>query len=268
MNRKAVKCFIVLLFALTVHALESNGQHTCEPETQSFSNGESVTYKIQYHWGFIWLTAGEVTFTVKESTWNNQPCYYFKGIGSTYPNYDWFYKVRDTYEAWSDISTLKPFEFKRDVSEGNYKSINHYQFDYINNVVHAKGEVNGEPIKSTIDITSCLYDVLTLVYYSRCIDFNQHAIGELIPLDIILDGEAHHINVKCLGEETIKHNDKEVSTLKFSSELVAGSIFKEGDELFVWVSNDKERVPIKIKAEILVGAIEANLAITTEETAE
>lgn len=236
------------------------GQTNCVPDLIPFKSGESVSYNIQYHWGFIWLTAGEVTFSVENAFWKDFQCFHFQGIGKTYDNYDWFYKVRDKYESWCDVKTLQTYEYKRKVYEGGYEVENHYVFDNEKELIYTDGlRAQKEVLKDTFNLSSCLFDVMTLVYYCRCIDFSKHKEGELIPMSIILDNELHNINIKYLGEETIEVNDEEVNTHKFSSELIAGSIFNEGDEMTIWVSDDGKQVPLKVKAEIMVGAIEANI---------
>ena len=76
----------------------------CNAENHTFQGGEELTYKLYYNWGYLWLSAGEVTFTVKDL--GNE--YYLSAFGKTYKSYEWFFKVRDHYEAYIDKQTLLP----------------------------------------------------------------------------------------------------------------------------------------------------------------
>lgn len=264
MSKSILKAKYFLIIVITLFSILSSNklrsQNPCVPDFIPFNDGESLTYKIQYHWGFIWMTAGEVTFSIENTLLDDKECFHFKGVGRTYDNYDWFFKVRDTYESWSNTETLKPYEYKRNVSEGGKDSKNHYLFNYDEGLIYADAIKNNvDSINDTLLINDCLFDVMSLVYFARSIDYAKYEINQLIPLSIILDNGLHNLSIKCLGEETIEIDNKEENVIKFSSELIEGSIFNKGDEMFIWVSNDEKRTPLKVKAEILVGSIEATL---------
>ena len=54
------------------------------------------------------------------------------------------------------------------------------------------------------------------------------------------------------------HDGKSYETLKFSILLVEGTIFKGGEDLLVWITADKNRVPLLVEAKILVGTVKAS----------
>ena len=39
----------------------------------------------------------------------------------------------------------------------------------------------------------------------------------------------------------------------------SGRVFKEKESLTVWISNDQNKIPLRIKAELAVGSIKADL---------
>ena len=44
--------------------------------------------------------------------------------------------------------------------------------------------------------------------------------------------------------------------------MVEGTIFKGGEDMFIWVSDDKNRVPVLVEAKILIGSVKAYLTGT------
>jgi uncharacterized membrane protein len=230
----------------------------CKPTDFPFQKGEKLTYEIYYHWGMIWLGAGEVIFEVDEKNIQDNPCYHFKGTGYTYAGYDWFYKVRDTYESYVDKKDFKPLIFKRDVFEGGTAIKDDYRFDYQKNKLYTSSIKNGKSVADTLKIKECFFDVMNLVYFARTVDFSVMNIGERIDLKIVLDGQIHSVYVQYEGKEIVEvKNLGKKQALKFSSKLIAGSIFNEGDIMEVWVTDDSNKVPLIVKAGIRVGAIEA-----------
>ena len=51
----------------------------------------------------------------------------------------------------------------------------------------------------------------------------------------------------------------EIDCMKFSAMLIQGSVFKGGEKMFLWVTNDKNRIPVYIESPIIVGSVRATL---------
>jgi hypothetical protein len=50
-----------------------------------------------------------------------------------------------------------------------------------------------------------------------------------------------------------------ISCLKFRPVVQSGRIFKEQESVTLWVSDDNNRLPIRLQADILIGSIKADL---------
>lgn len=218
---------------------------------------ESLHYEISYNWGFIWVDAGEVTFSTFLDTSFASPYFHLLGEGRTYERYDWIYKVRDRYESWCDTTNLNTYKFYRDVNEGNDSYSNLYHFK--NDSIYIRSEKKNQVSMDTIKMPDCTFDVLALVYYCRTIDYEKYEINEKIPLTLILDNEIQHTFIRFMGKEFIEVNDVTYSTIRVSPLLVEGSLFKGGEGMDVWFTDDNNRMPVKVEAEILVGSIVATL---------
>lgn len=227
-----------------------------------FAPGERVTYHIQYNWHSLWVSAGEVTFSVDSSRFENKPVFHFTGNGKTYRKWDWFYKVRDLYEAYADRSSLVPYKFERDVREGGTSYEDEIHFDQESLMAYSAYKEKGKTArKDTVNLPSNrTLDALTMIYYARCLDFAQYQPGDQIPLSIVLDGKVFDSYVRYFGDETVEVDDiGTIECIKFKVNLIEGSLFKGGEDMTVWVSKDQNQLPIKIDSEILVGSIKVSV---------
>lgn len=237
----------------------------CIDHNMAYKTGEKVSYTVYYNLGFIWLDAGFVTFSVNNGLCNRRPVYHITSIGQTHPGYDWIYKVRDYYETKIDTATLLPLYFLRNVSEGNYKASEVYEFDYEKSIVRTFVSNSEKPHREgNIKMVQCLYDVLSGIYYARNLKFENKKPGDKIPIKLILDNEIYASDITCLGTEIIIiPGNLQFNCIKFKIQLIEGSIFSGGEEMTVWVSNDENRIPVLVEANILVGSIKA--VITSAE---
>ncbi len=248
---------IILYLWLGLMGVKALGQ--CDEINSAFKAGEVVNYHAYYNWGFIWLNAGEVSFTVDPIQINEQPGYHFKAHGATYKSYDKFFKVRDTFESKVDTLHLEPFEFKRVTNEGSYHANYLYKFNRDTRKISASIQKEDEPrLDTIIDWKNSSVDLLTMVYKARNIDYSKYAVNEKIPISMVVDGEVHDIYIRYLGKEAIKNRDgRKFNCLKFSPLLVEGTIFKSGEDMTVWVTDDPNRIPIIVEAKILIGSVKA-----------
>lgn len=247
----------IALAVLCISAVAANslpGQHDCgTPVVEAFSPGEKLSYEMVYNWGFIWVNAGRVDFSVKDTLINSKKHYRFKGYGTSYEGWDWFYKVRSTYESLAD-DQLNTVWFMRKGQEGSNR-YNHYY-----TVKGKQAEVSDYHHKrglqrKTIDISACALDVMTAIYYCRTLDFQGLAVGQTIPITLYLDGAFYPSHLRYLGKETWtdERSGKSYNCIKFSPLLVEGTVFSAGEKMVVWVSDDERKVPVYVETDLVVG---------------
>ena len=229
---------------------------TCSIENTAFQDGEEVVYKIFYNWNFVWVAAGEVVFKVKDE--GDQ--YHLSVYGRTYPTYDWFYKVEDRYDTYIDKKTLLPLVSIRDVEEGKYRLYDKVTFDWDRNMaISLRGDTKEEATITEYPIENCIHDILSIIYYTRNLNFDQLPENSKIPIKIFIDKEIWPLRVHYRGKDENKrvHGVGKFNTIVFSPEVIKGYIFSEESGMTVWVSDDKNRVPLLIESPVSVGSIKA-----------
>jgi hypothetical protein len=225
----------------------------CSPDKPFNLSGEKVSYELVYNWGLIWASAGKVDFSVRDTLVNGETCYKLKGYGTSYESWDWFYKVRSTYESLTN-SQLKPIWFRRKGKEGSH----HYNTFYSvkeNEAEMVSIDRKGKVSKTTFALAPCSFDVISAVYYCRHIDFSQLKPQETIPLSLFVDGASHPSYLRYLGKEkwTDERDGKSYNCIKFSPLLIEGTVFKEGENMVVYVTDDHRKLPVYIETELVVG---------------
>ncbi len=208
------------------------------------------------------MNAGEAGFSTATVEFGGKTMYHFVGSGSTYPSYDWFFKVRDKYESYADTASLRPLRFSREVSEGFSTAHDDYIFNQQKNKIYTADRKNKKMVKlDSIAITPCTNDLITAVFYARCLDFSKCKPKDTIPITYVLDGKVYFSYVRYLGKETIK-NDLlgDIRCIKFSPKLLEGTIFKGGEGMVVWVTDDKNKMPVYVETPIIVGTIKVKLS--------
>lgn len=252
-----------VLFVLFTFFSFSAFSQSCAIENTSFKFGERVDYTIYYHLAGVWVGAGEVYFQVDSMNIKGQDFYHFNSEGKTFKKYDWVYKVRDHYETYMNVNTMKPLRFKRKVNEGGTHIREDYIFNYKRSLAYTLRQMEeDEPfVKDTVQLDDCSYDVLSMIYVARNLDYSNLKKGDRIPIQLFLDNESHDSYIEYLGIENLKiKNVGEFRCIKFAPLLIEGTIFNAGDGMTVYVTDDKNRVPLLIETPILVGSIKARVS--------
>ena len=252
--------FSTIIFLIFIAFGNLNSQITVQT-TKAFKIGEVLEYDVYYSWGLIWVNAGYVKFSVKEDIVNNKTLFHFIGEGNSKKNWDWFFKVRDKYESYNDTSTLRPFKYIRNSNDGGEWVYNDVTFDFKNKSAVGYLKTKKEPAlkTDTLKIKANTFDAMSMIYYARCLDFDLYKPNDEIPISILLDNKVYDRKITYLGKEKIFINTRTYKCIKFKPTLIPGSIFKEGDAMTVWVTDDKNRVPVKVETPIIIGTVQVYL---------
>nr|WP_242084494.1 DUF3108 domain-containing protein [Aestuariivivens sediminis] len=221
----------------------------------AFDSGEWFKFKMSYS-GF--LKAGNATLTLKESTFKDKDVYHVIGKGWTTGMIKWFFRVKDRYESYFDKHTIKPYRFIRNIDEGGHTKDIEIEFDQENNKAFVNDKKHNE--KSVFDTRPNIQDMVSTFYYLRNnLDTEKLQKGDEVRVDMFFDQENYGFKLKYLGEDTINTDFGIVEALKFRPYVMAGRVFKEEESLTLWVSKDKNKVPLRIKADLAVGSLRADL---------
>lgn len=242
---KRTLILITFLFGVNIFAQVEN----------SFQTGEWLKFKISYSG---WVKAGYSTLHVKNAFYNGDSVFHVVGKGKTTGAIKLFFKVNDRYESYFDKEKLRPYKFIRKIYEGGHTKNRIIEFDYNENLAIVN-DLKAKT-KKVIPIKSNIQDMISAYYFIRNnFDSKKIEIGEVIKLNMFFDNEIFGFRLKFLGKEKLKTKFGVINCLKFRPYVMAGRVFKEEESVTLWVSADKNKIPLKIKADLRVGSIVSDL---------
>ena len=250
--RKFLVLIIVLLSGLFI---------TNNASAITFQN-ETLKYVISYKWGLVHKDAGEATLSLRRNG-NN---YNIMLAAKTKPWADKIYQVRDTLKGTIRVSDLKPLSYTKITHEkGEYKwdQIS-YSYSGATTVGKAKRyrKVKGKPsvTEKTLSATGQVYDMLSVFYYLRALDYSQLSKNKVYTATIFSGKQKETIKIKSIGIEKIKMRDKttrEAYHIKFNFTRDGGK--KSSDDIDTWISTDSKHVPLYLVGKLPIGEVRAYL---------
>lgn len=210
-----------------------------------FRQGEVLQYAIKY--GIFKCGEANLSVLSTDLDFNGKKAIHFSATGQTSGTFDIFYKVRNRYDSFIDPKTFLPYTYKENIRENNYKRHGEADFDY------EKREVKSP--KGLIPIRPDTRDIVSAFYFARSLDLSNVDAGDIIDIDYYLEGEVARLEITYVGKEEISTPLGTFSCFKFSPSVKAGRIFRKDSKMYLWITADANRVPIRAKAEILVGTI-------------
>lgn len=232
----------------------------------AFADGEKLEYAVSYKVSLINTDVAGVTISTRTEDFNGRRVFTVDGLGKTYPFYRWFFDLNDQYISVLDSATLRPLELRTEIREGKYRYSSKFSYDWDSMVVnnafrnHAR---NPDFNRKQLKITEGSYDGLALFFNLRCADLSElEKAGGESTMNLVLEDTIRVIRYRLLGRETknVRGTGK-FRTLKFRCELATstGESFADGSEFTIWITDDRNRIPVYIESPIRVGSIRARL---------
>lgn len=239
----------VLIVILLAFSFSVQSQH------KAFQNGEWLKFRVSYS-GF--LSAGYATLQVDNAILNGREVYHVKGYGRNTGLSRVFFKVEDIYETYMDKQKDIPYRFVRDINEGGHTRDIVVDFDHTKNMANVHDRKNNT--RDSHPFPDGVQDMLSTLYYLRNnVDTKSLKAGDYTDVDMFYGDESFKFRLKFLRKEVLRTKFGRIETLVFRPYVESGRVFKEKESLTVWISDDDNRVPLRIVADLAVGSIRAEL---------
>jgi len=256
------KCLsIVLLLILSVAA--KAGTNDLYLENPVFQSGETAKFHLYFNWGFIWVHAGDIDFSVQSKKLDGEMVYSLKVVGYTIKAFEKMYRIRDTFEVFVDTLHYNPIYYRDVKHEDTYYASNRYIYhrQQDSTLVNSHFMRRTREWRDSLRIDNKTFDLITTCYRVRNLDDSKLIPNQLIPIPMLFDNEVFNVGLTYKGKENINVRNKgKYKALKFVPKLVTGDLFKKEEDMVIYVSDDKNHVPLLIEAKIKVGYVKAVLA--------
>jgi len=227
---------------------------------QLYHPGEEFRYSVSYRARFFPNTeVATVDVKTTGDTFDGRPVYKVVGHGKTLPTYRLFFSLDDYYTLRIDPATLRTVEFESDIREGGYTFRSRFDYDWEKMEVHTRWAKRQDPEqRKTMPLTRESMDAVSLFFNMRSAATDQFREGEQRTLQMVLEDTIRYLNYRFIGREQKKiRRMGKFNTLKFACQIGTseGYSFTDGDEFFIWISDDRNKVPLWLESPIRIGSI-------------
>jgi hypothetical protein len=184
-------------------------------------------------------------------------------IVSTARSADWvsvFYTVEDKIE--SELTTPRhpavlgtPRSYRIKIREGNYRRNKEVVFDNTRHRASFTDHLSGE--KKEIEIRDNTLDPLSSFYYIRTL---KAEVGKSIYVDILDNKKLWNVEVQVLRKERISTGLGDFDTIVIKPLLKSEGIFNKRGDMYIWLTDDRKHIPVKMRTKVAVGRVTATLA--------
>lgn len=218
---------------------------------KSFGSGEYLLYTMDY--GL--LTGGKAVLSVKDTVLFGKNTLHLTGTAYTVGLADVLYKIRDTYESFINPSSLYPVKSIRNIREGRYRYYNEVTFKHATDSTHITSQRSGEKY-----VPADIYDIVSAFYVGREKYFNDSMKkGDVIVIHTYFADKEFPLRIRYMGNEVIKTSFGKLECYKFSPVTETGRAFKTEDDMQVWITRDKNKLPVRVRFNLVVGAFVCDL---------
>ena len=235
---------------------------------QYYHAGEQLEYKVSYRAKlFPNINVACATVDTTLETLDGHPVYKVFGYGRMLSSYRWFFDIDDRYTIWVDTATLRTRRFLSEIHEGNYIKNTVFRYDWermrTDNEWYRRDSVVH---RRTMPLTPQSMDAISLFFNMRGVDerlFTEGSEGGEGRLEMLLEDTVRVLKYRFLGRE-VKRIGRlgKYRTLKFACQIGTEDAFSftDGSEFFIWISDDRNKVPMWLESPIRVGSICAYLS--------
>lgn len=226
----------------------------------TFSSSKALSFNIPerliYNLTWSGLKAGEATLEIK-----NDGDHLL--IVSTARSAKWvsvFYMVDDRVESrllkGNHNSPLgHSVNYRLKIREGRHRKNKEVVFDAANSKAIYIDYLNNE--KKEMDVSFPIFDPLSSFYYLRGLNLE---VGKPVYVTIYDSKKVWDVEVQVLRKERVEVPAGEFDTIVIKPLMKSEGIFYRKGDIYIWLTDDEKRIPVKLQTKVKIGSINANLS--------
>ncbi|MBX0291114.1 DUF3108 domain-containing protein [Hymenobacter sp. HSC-4F20] len=225
----------------------------------SFERGEVLQYKV--HYGLI--NAAEATIEVDGAVHrvNERPCYRATVTGRTTGSFDYFLRIRDTWRSYIDTTSILPQRFFRNIEEKSYRKRETVDFDHVRDIANVESHKKdkNDVKRGSFKTPNNVQDLVSGFYFLRTLNYDQRRPGEVIKVQGFFDDDVFNMDVIYKGRETVETKAGVIRAIRLVPKMPSNKLFKGENAISVYLSDDRNKIPVLIQAEMFVGSVKVDM---------
>ncbi len=219
--------------------------------TKKYDKPEILKYKIR--WEFVY--AGDAEMEIFKDILYGYSVYHISTRVSSNKSLDLIYKVRNRTDSYVDLDGFYTLRFKKEQNEAGYVSKDDVYFDHKNNLWYYLID------NTTGYIPTFVQDVVSCLYWLR---LQKIEVGKEYVFFVWVGKVVYPMVVKVFGVQKIKIFDKEYECFKVEPkvDLKSFPLFKAKGRLFVYITTDEKKLPVRLESKVFIGKVFADLVET------
>ncbi len=166
---------------------------------------------------------------------------------------DVFYPVADTFETIVIGPDRLPTRYSIDQREGSRHNTKLTTYEQTEGVVTY--QKNDAPV-TTYTVSGPVYNEFASFMIMRALPM---VVGTQMMVPTFADEKRHEVMVRVETKETLKCIFGEITAIRVRPQLPFKGLYQKRGDPIVWISDDQARIPVTIKAKIIIGSLTAEL---------
>lgn len=222
-------------------------------KNESFKRGESIEYLL--HYGV--LNAGVATVDVSNKLYllNNRVCYKIDVYGKSIGALDAATRIRDVWRSYIDTASISSHRFYRNIEEGPYRKEETIHI----NMASKTAKIEDEKPVRTVKTPAHVQDIVSGYYYLRTINFESMKEGEIINIPVLFEDTNYDFKIRYKGRTEVDTKFGKIKAFLAVPIMPDNKLFKGDDAIKVWISDDKNKIPVKVEVELVIGSVSMEL---------
>jgi Protein of unknown function (DUF3108) len=245
---------VALVIVLSAFASQPSPEFVPLKNT-SFGKGEVLSYRVNF--GF--LTVGKASTVIDNQiyTRNSRPSYKVDAFGETSGMVSWITKVNDQWGAYIDTAALVTHVSYRKIREGNYRKDEVITYDHENNKAEVKvlnKKTNAYDEAKYYTTPDNVRDMVAGFLYLRVIDFSKHKVGDTLSVSGFFEDTSYNMKIIYAGKDKVNTKLGKIPCHKLVPVMPDNKLFDGENSVTCWISDDGNRIPVKIQAKMFIGS--------------
>jgi len=209
--------------------------------------------EMEYILRFGFIKGGKATLIAENEKINKKQAIHYRMRGRTTGIVDKIYEVNDVYESWVDPETYLPVKSIRNVKEQKYRFYDEVTYDHINDSLFS--------LKSgRKKVPGKVNDLVSVFFYIRQNQYFEDLLaGKKVQIPVYHGDDLFMMELEYIGIETIDTKIGRKECYVVSPKVPKGKLLKGSNDLKIYITKDKNRLPIYAEFELVLGALKCEL---------